>query len=119
MNSNCLRGAAALTEMLDTIGVEGAIDHDVTKILTDNESVLREFLAFVLKNNQRQNAKRIGRIVYTSESETKRSDVEETPTHFRVWFSENGKWSKAYRVSTDLERAKAFAEGWIAGTDAP
>ena|SRR5260221_10211163 len=68
--------------------------------------------------SRRQNAERAGRIVYTSESESpmRRSDVEETPTHYRIWFSENGKWSKAYRVSIDLERARMFADGWVAGT---
>ena len=63
-----------------------------------------------------QNAEKAGRIVYTSESETRRSDVEEVSTHFRVWFGENGTWSKTYRVTNDLEKARMFADGWVART---
>ena len=66
--------------------------------------------------SRRQNAERGGRIVYTSESETRRSEVEETSTHYRVWFGYNGEWSKTYRVTNDLERARTFADEWVAGT---
>jgi hypothetical protein len=46
---NQLRGAAALAEMLDCIGGEGVTDHDVAKLLTDNELDLRELLSFAIR----------------------------------------------------------------------
>lgn len=39
---NTLRGLAALLEMLETIGREGAADSDVARILVENELELRE-----------------------------------------------------------------------------
>ena len=40
-----LRGAAALTEALFLIGAENATDHDLAKVIVDNELELREFLS--------------------------------------------------------------------------
>lgn len=43
-----LRGAAALMEILELIGAEGATDHDLAHIATDQELELRELLSFAL-----------------------------------------------------------------------
>jgi hypothetical protein len=39
--ARAIAGIAALTEMLDCIGREGIEDHEVVKILTENELELR------------------------------------------------------------------------------
>lgn len=43
-----LRGAAAITEMLDCIGACDASDRDVAKVLVEHELDIRELLAFAL-----------------------------------------------------------------------
>jgi hypothetical protein len=48
-----LRGAAALIEMLEHIGLTNATDHDVARILCDNELELREMLAFTMQQINR------------------------------------------------------------------
>lgn len=46
--SRCLRGAAAIDEMLDVIGAHNADDHEVARILCDHELDIRELLMFTL-----------------------------------------------------------------------
>lgn len=41
-----LRAAAALTEALDIIGAEGKTDHDLARIICDNEVDLAELARF-------------------------------------------------------------------------
>ena len=43
-----LRGAAALTEMIERIGAPNSTYHDVAHILTDHELELRELLSFAM-----------------------------------------------------------------------
>jgi hypothetical protein len=43
-----LRGAAALQEALDLIGVHGVTDQDLAKVICDNEIGLRQLVAFSL-----------------------------------------------------------------------
>jgi hypothetical protein len=43
-----LRGAAAIAEMLDLIGAQDVTNHDVAKVLVENELAIRDMLAFVL-----------------------------------------------------------------------
>lgn len=43
-----LRGAAALMEMLHHIGANNVTDHDVARVLCDNELELREMLSFAM-----------------------------------------------------------------------
>lgn len=44
--SAILHGAAAINGMLELIGIEGKTDHDVAKILVDQELNIRAFLRF-------------------------------------------------------------------------
>ena len=44
-----LRGAAALLEVLTLIGATNADDHDLARVVVDNEMELREFLDGALK----------------------------------------------------------------------
>jgi hypothetical protein len=43
-----IKGAGALAEALDLIGTEGKTDHDMARIIHDNELVLRDFLKWGL-----------------------------------------------------------------------
>jgi hypothetical protein len=42
------RGAAALMEMLDSIGGEDVVDHDIVHIMVSHELEMREILYFAL-----------------------------------------------------------------------
>ena len=42
-----LRGAAAIWEMIDMIGVEGFTDHDLASVFTDNELQIRALVQAV------------------------------------------------------------------------
>jgi hypothetical protein len=42
------RGAAALMEMLDSIGSNDVVDHDIAHILVNHELEIREILYFAL-----------------------------------------------------------------------
>jgi hypothetical protein len=44
------RGAAALMEALELIGAENANDHDMARVICDNELELREMLAAVMRS---------------------------------------------------------------------
>lgn len=43
-----IKGAGALAEALELIGAEGKTDHDMAKVITENELELREFLKWGL-----------------------------------------------------------------------
>jgi hypothetical protein len=43
-----MRGAAALMEALELIGATGVTDHDMARVIVDNELELRSMLSFVL-----------------------------------------------------------------------
>jgi hypothetical protein len=45
-----LRGAAALMEVLGHIGAEGKNDHDMARVVVENELELREFLSRALSD---------------------------------------------------------------------
>jgi hypothetical protein len=46
--ANAVHGCGALMEMLDWIGVEETTDHDLAKLLMDNEHRLEALLKFAL-----------------------------------------------------------------------
>lgn len=43
-----IKGAGALAEALDLIGASEKTDHDMAKIIVDNDAALREFLKWGL-----------------------------------------------------------------------
>lgn len=45
---DALRGAAALQECLDTIGAEGLTDHDLAKIIVENELECRTLVRWAV-----------------------------------------------------------------------
>ena len=44
----CLRGVAAMIEMLDLIGTEDGSDHALAKLIVDYEPEIREFCGYAL-----------------------------------------------------------------------
>lgn len=48
LTASRLRGAAALTQMLDMIGEEGWNDHDMARVFVDNELEIRDAVTLVL-----------------------------------------------------------------------
>ena len=39
--------------------------------------------------------------------------------YFQVFYGEDGKWLATYRVTNTLEKAKAFADDWVAERTGP
>jgi len=43
-----LRGAAAITQMLDMIGTDGMDDHDMARVFVENELEIRDLVSLAL-----------------------------------------------------------------------
>lgn len=59
--------------------------------------------------------------VYIIENSCRRSEVtKQTLGYFRIYFGQDGEWLNSYRITSNLKKAKSFADDWVFGvTDAP
>ena len=55
-------------------------------------------------------------MAYFTEIGDRRAEVTDEGRYFRIHFGENGKWRSTYRVTNTIEKAKAFADEWVAKT---